>query len=100
MNRTAVSQAVAVALQGTNNEGGKMVQINLSPLDRARIAIDEAVKERDKFLALLVVLTQKLGNDVVITHAELQNIDPNVQLKQSDPTEIGFRLTTGLLPKM
>lgn len=100
MKRKAVSLAIAAALQGTQNEEHKMGQHNLSPLDRARLAIDEAVVERDKFLALLIVLTQKLDNDVVITHAELENMGMNVQLKQSDPTEIGFRLTTAPLPTM
>lgn len=75
-----------------------MAQHNLSPADKARLAINKMVSERDKLLALLIVIIQKMDNNIVITHAELAGVDPNIQLQQTDPTEIGFKLTTQRLP--
>lgn len=88
-----VRDAVKAAIHKPRTEPRHMQQQqNMAPLDLARLGIEQATQERNKFFAIIVVLLGKLGDNAVITHAELEGIDPNVKLQQKDTTQIGFRL--------
>lgn len=94
-----VHDAVTAALQGTLNEGQQMAKQQLaSPLEQAQMCIQTAQRDRSRLMAMLCILVQRNNNEIVLTMAELANLDANTELVQSNPTQIGFTLSTRIVP--
>lgn len=70
-----------------------------SPLEQAQICINTAMHEKSNLMAMLCILIQRAGNEVVITKGELENLDPDTELLQGEPGPIGFKLTTRVVRK-
>ena len=66
-------------------------------LQQAHGCIEAAAADRNNLLRLCIVLIDKLGNDVVVTNAELESIPPNKSIKQHDKTDLGFKVSTTLI---
>lgn len=62
-------------------------------LETAINSLQQADTERQHLVRLLSVLLKKQGGEVVITHAEVQDIMPNDTVRQTDQTELGFKLS-------
>lgn len=68
-----------------------------SPLEQAQMCIQAAQRDRSRLMAMLCVLVQRNNNEIVITMAELENLESNTELVQSNPTKIGFTLSTRIV---
>ncbi len=61
------------------------------------MCINAAEQERTRLLSILCVLIQRQDNHVAITFGEINSLDQNTQLSQSDPTDVGFALSTRIV---
>lgn len=66
----------------------------ISPLEQMQMCLNEAQQERSRLMAILCVLVQRQNNAVVITLGELEDLDRNTEILQTEPTAIGFTLRT------
>lgn len=62
-----------------------------------QMCINAAQQERSRLMAMLCILVQRQNNAVVITLGELEDLDHNTELMQTEPTAIGFTLKTRIV---